>query len=97
MIQFMLEQEYDPDLDDEWLTYNDKLTCFNKAIYRIVGRVKGSESPYFQGTQSYEKDLVIMERVTHSTERSPYSELITNGNHVPVVQAQNGSSSANRK
>ena len=32
---------------------------FRKARERVVGRVKGSESPYVQGTQSSEEDLVI--------------------------------------
>ena len=48
-IQVILDKEYDPELDDEWLTANEKLTCFSKYIEKIVGRVKGSESPYVQG------------------------------------------------
>ena len=42
-IQVMLDQEDDPELDDEWLTANEKLTYFSKAIKEIVERVKGSE------------------------------------------------------
>ena len=45
----MLYQENDPELDDEWLNANEKLTCFRKSIEQIVGRVEGSESPYIQG------------------------------------------------
>ena len=41
-IQVMLYHEYDPDLDDEWLTADEQLTCFSKAREKIVGRVKGS-------------------------------------------------------
>ena len=40
-IQFMLYQKDDPELDDEWLTANEKLTRFSKARDKIVGRVKG--------------------------------------------------------
>ena len=58
-IQVMLYQEDYPELDDEWLTANEKLTHFRKTREQIVGRVKGIESPYFQGTQSSEEDLVI--------------------------------------
>ena len=36
----MLDQEDDPDLDDEWLTADDKLTRFREAKEKIVGRVK---------------------------------------------------------
>ena len=50
----MLDQEDDPELDDEWLTVNERLTRFSKAREKIVGRVKGSELPYFQGPQSSE-------------------------------------------
>ena len=40
-IQVMLDQEYDIELDDEWLTANEQLTRFSKAREKIVGRVKG--------------------------------------------------------
>ena len=39
-----------------------------KAREQIVGRVKGSESPYVQGNQYSEEDLVVRERVTSRTE-----------------------------
>ena len=58
----MLYQENDPDLDNRLLTANERLTCFSKAIERIVGRVKGLESPYVQGTQSSEEYLVVWKR-----------------------------------
>ena len=41
-IQVMLDQEDDPELDDEWLTADEKLTRFSKDIEQIVGRVKGT-------------------------------------------------------
>ena len=40
-IQVVLDQEDDPELDDEWLTANEQLTCFRKAREKIVGRVRG--------------------------------------------------------
>ena len=66
----MLVQEDDPELDDEWLTANEQLTRFSKAREKIVGRVKGTESPSFQGPQLSEEDLVVRERVPSRTERS---------------------------
>ena len=30
-IQVMLDQEDDPELDDEWLNADEKLTCFSRA------------------------------------------------------------------
>ena len=39
-IQVMLDHEYDPDLDDEWLTADEHLTRFSKTRETIVGRVK---------------------------------------------------------
>ena len=59
----MLDQEDDPELDDEWLTADEHLTRFNKVREQIVGRVKGSESPYAQGPQSFEEYLVVREGV----------------------------------
>ena len=44
----MLDQEDYPELDDEWLTANERLTRFIKAREKIVGRVKGSDSPFVQ-------------------------------------------------
>ena len=41
-IQFMLDQEDDPELDEEWLTANEQLTRFSKARDQMVGRVKGT-------------------------------------------------------
>ena len=94
-IQVMLDQEYDTELDDEWLTADDQLTRFSKAREQIAVRVKGTESSSVQGPQSYEVDLVLWERVPRSTERPSVREPGTNGNHAPIVKAQNGSSSAN--
>ena len=48
-IQVMLDQKDDLELDDEWLTTDEKLTRFSKAREQILGRVKGTESPYIQG------------------------------------------------
>ena len=50
----MLDQEDDPYLDDKWLTSDECLTRFSKAIEKIVGRIKGSESPSVKGPQSSE-------------------------------------------
>ena len=41
-IQVILDQEYDPELDDEWLIADEQLTRFSKAREKIVGRVKGT-------------------------------------------------------
>ena len=41
------------------------------------------------------EDLVVRERVPISTERPPFRESSTNGNHVPIGQAQNDGSSYN--
>ena len=68
-IQVMLDQEDNPGLDDEWLNVDEQLKCFRKAREKIVGRVKGTESPSIQGTQSSEEDLVVRERVPSRTER----------------------------
>ena len=45
-IQVMLDQEDDPELDDECLTSDDRLTCCRNTREYIVGRVKVSESSY---------------------------------------------------
>ena len=58
----MLYQEDDPYLDYEWLTADYMLTPFKKAREKILGRVKGSESPYFQEPQFSEEDQVVRER-----------------------------------
>ena len=96
-IQVMLDQEDDPDLDDEWLTANEQLTRFRKAREQIVGRVKGTESPSFQGLQYYEGDLFVRKRVPSRTDMPSVREPGTNGNHAPIGQAHNGGSSANRR
>ena len=41
IIQVMLDQEDDPELDDEWLTADEQLTCFIKSREKVLGRVKG--------------------------------------------------------
>ena len=58
----MLDKEYDPELDAECLTANERLTCLSKVIERILGRVKLSESPSVQGTKNSEEDIVVRER-----------------------------------
>ena len=94
---FGADQEDDPELDNEWLTVDEQLTRFRKAREKIVGRVKGTESPSVQGTQSSEEYLVIRERVLGSTEIPAVREPGTNGNHEPIGQAQNSGSSANSR
>ena len=89
----MLDQEDDPELDDEWLTANEKLTRFSKARKKILGRVIGSESPSVQGPKYYEEDLVIMERAPNRTESPSAKEPGTDGNHAPIGQSQNDGSS----
>ena len=46
----MSDQEDYPELDDEWLTANDQLKRLSKSWEKILGRVKGEESSYVQGT-----------------------------------------------
>ena len=77
-IQVMLDQEDDPELDDEWLTVDEQLTRYIKAIEQFLGRVKATELPYFQGPQSYEEDLVVRGRVPSRTERPSVREPGTN-------------------
>ena len=48
----MLYQEDDPELDDDWLPDDERLTRFIKAGEKIVGMVKGTEFPSVQGPQS---------------------------------------------
>ena len=38
--QLILYQEDDPELDNEWLTENERLTRFSKYREKILGRVK---------------------------------------------------------
>ena len=77
------------------MTANDQLTSFSIAREKIVGRVKGSESPSFQVTQSYEEDLIVREKVPSRTERPSVREPGTNGKNAPICQAHNDGSSAN--
>ena len=66
-IQVMLDQEDDPELDDEWLPSDKQLTRLSKDREEIIGRVKGSESPYVQGPQFSAEDLVVRARFPSST------------------------------
>ena len=75
------------------MTVDEKLTRFRKSREKIVGRVKGSESPYVQGPQYIEEDLVIRDRDPIRTERPSVREPGTYGNHAPMGQAQNDGSS----
>ena len=40
---------------------------FSKVRVKIVGRVKGTESPYAQEPESSEEDLVVRDRVPSRT------------------------------
>ena len=91
----MLDQEDDIQLEDEWLTADERLTCFIKSRQQVVVRVKGSELLSVQGPQYSEKDLVVRKSLPSSTERPTVIEPGTNGNHAPIGQAQNDNSSAN--
>ena len=91
----MLDQEYEPELDDQWLTVDDQLTRFSKARQKIVERVKVSELTSVKGTQSSEEDLVVRERVPSRTEIPSVREPGINGDHEPIGQAQNDGYSAN--
>ena len=51
----MLYQGDDPELDDEWLTADEQLTRFRKVREKILGRVKGEDTPSVQGHQSSEE------------------------------------------
>ena len=42
-IQVMLDREYDPELDDEWLTSDEQLTRFSETREQIVGIFKVSD------------------------------------------------------
>ena len=75
--------------DDEWLTR------FSKSREQILGRVKGLYLPSIQGTQSFEKYLVLRERSPGRTKNPPVREPGTDGNQAPFGQAQNYGSSAN--
>ena len=45
-----------------WLTTDERLTHFIKAIYQILGRLKRSEYPSIKGPQSSEEGLVVREK-----------------------------------
>ena len=92
-VQFMLYQEDDTELDDEWLTSDEGLTRFCKDREQIVGRFKGEKSPSVRGPQYYEEGLVVRERVTSRTEGASVREPGTDGNHAPIAQSQNDGSS----
>ena len=77
------------------MTADEQLTRFSKAREQIVGRVKGTESPSVQGTQSSKEDLVVRERVPIRTEIPSVIEPGTNGNHAPIGQETKGGSCAN--
>ena len=79
------------------MTADEQLTRFRKARKKIVGRVKGTESPSVQGPQSSEEDIVLRERVPSRTEIPSVREPGTNGNHAPIGQSQNGGSSSNSR
>ena len=81
----MLYQENDPELYDRLLTTDGRLTRFRKVRDRIVGRVKGSDSPCVKGTQYYEKDLVVWEMGTIRNESSSVSKSSTNWNHAGKI------------
>ena len=74
---------------------NEWLTHFSKAREQIVGRVKVPELSSVQGTQSSDGELSVMERFPSRAERLSVIELVNDGNHAPIFQAQNYSSSAN--
>ena len=67
----MLDQSYDPELDDGWFFNNERLTHFSKYRYQILGRAKGAETPYFQEPQYPEEDPVSRERSPSRTEMWP--------------------------
>ena len=80
-----------------WLTTDERLTHFIKAIYQILGRLKRSEYPSIKGPQSSEEGLVVREKVPSRTERPQVREPGTNDNHVTVCQSHNISYSENRQ
>ena len=93
----MLDQEDDPELDYEWLTDNERLSRFSKYREKIVGRFKGAELQYVEGTQASEEDLVVRERFPSRTEIPSVREPGINGNHEPIYKAKNSGSSANSR
>ena len=93
----MLDQEYDPELYDEWLNDDEQLTRFIKAREHILGKVKGEELPTIQGPQYFEEDLAIRYRVPSRNGRLSVRETGTDRNHAPIGQAQNDGSSDNSR
>ena len=65
----MLDQEDDTEFDDECLTANKQLTHFSKAREKILGKVKGADSPSVQGNLSSEEDFDVRKRVPSRTKR----------------------------
>ena len=61
-IQVMLNHEHNAELDEKWLTTNERLTHFNKYIDSIVGNITESETPFVQGPKCSEEDLVVRDR-----------------------------------
>ena len=70
------------------MTADEQLTRFSKAREKIVGRVKGRESPYVQGPQSSEEDLVVRGRFPSRTEIPSVREPGINGDHEPIVMTK---------
>ena len=68
---------------------DEKLTRFIKDRDQVVGKVKVEDKPSVQGTRYSEKYLVLRERFQSSTERPKYSDTVTGGSNVPVVQEMN--------
>ena len=46
----MLDQEDDPELDNEWMASDERLTRFRKNREKISWKVKREESPSVQET-----------------------------------------------
>ena len=84
IIKVMFDQQNDAYLDDGWLTDNERLTYFIKAREWILGKFKWAESPYVQGHQYTDEDLVVWERDTIRNARPHISESSTNMNHALV-------------
>ena len=83
-IQIMVDQENYQWLDAGSLNADERLARLRKAREKIVGKVKGADSPSLQSPQSSNKYLVECQRIPISTNRSPFIESITNGNDAPV-------------
>ena len=55
MIQVMLDQEYDPELYDEWLTVDEQLTRFRNAREKMQGGSKEQNLHLFKETNLMRK------------------------------------------